>query len=347
MSQAILPIQPQDATKILLKNLSSRRMRDVIERRFGLRGGGRHTLEAIGTEYKITRERVRQIEADALKHLRKDEAVVEVASIFSALHNHMKNYGEVMAEHHLFDTLAESRYHPHLGLLLEIGKPFHKVPETDQCFNRWTVNKDATALVEKIVVGVIQNLEEKKHPVSHDELKAIITKNAKDILGVAPNAEAVEAYKHTSRKIKQNPYGEYGLVSWSEVNPRGVKDKAYVVLAKCGKPMHFREVASAINNVGWSKKKAHPQTVHNELIKDKRFVLVGRGLYGLTEWGYEPGVVRDVLVSVLKKSNKPLSKDQIIKLVLEKRFVKPQTVVLNLQNKALFKRTEGDCYALV
>lgn len=110
-------------------------------------------------------------------------------------------------------------------------------------------------------------------------------------------------------------------------------------MSRTGKPLHFREVATAISKSGWSAKKAHPQTVHNELIKDSRFVLVGRGTYGLAEWGYTPGTVANVIVSLLKSAKKPLTKEEIAQKVLAARFVKPNTVFLNLQNRELFRRT--------
>ena len=166
------------------------------------------------------------------------------------------------------------------------------------------------------------------------------------MIGGSLNADVWEAYLATSKVITSNPYGEYGLTSWPAISPRGIKDKAFVALNRQGKAMHFLEIAKAINGAGWSKKKAHPQTVHNELIKDQRFVLVGRGLYALREWGYEPGVVRDVLVSVLKKAAQPLSKEEIIKSVMDKRFVKAPTILLNLQNKNLFKKNEEGKYTL-
>ena len=46
------------------------KQREVVERRFGLHGYRRATLEQIGDEIGVTRERVRQIQLDALKNLR-------------------------------------------------------------------------------------------------------------------------------------------------------------------------------------------------------------------------------------------------------------------------------------
>jgi len=343
----MLPIPPQEATKILLNELSSRRMRAVLEKRFGLKGGRKMTLDAIGKEYRITRERVRQIEADALKNLGKDEVVTRVTSLFKALEEHLAGYGGVMAEHHLFSSLAEVKYHPHLALLFEAGKQFFYIPEDNNYHSRWAIDRTSVENAEKIISGVVAYLKERQKPVSGDELNLLLVGHAKEILGKEPPQPYLDAYLTTSKLIAKNPYGEYGLTNWADIRPRGVRDKAYAALVKSGKPLHFREVAERIDKAGWSKRRAHPQTVHNELIKDPRFVLVGRGLYALKEWGYEPGVVREILVSVMKEAGTPLSKDDIVRLVSERRFVKPQTILLNLQNKSLFRRTEDGKYTLV
>ena len=111
-----------------------------------------------------------------------------------------------------------------------------------------------------------------------------------------------------------------------------------------GEPMHFKEVALEINKT--FGKKAHVATCHNELIKDPRFVLVGRGMYGLKDWGHTGGVVRDVITQVLKEAGHPLPKDEIIKRVLAKRIVKPNTVLVNLQNSKFFKKVAGEYVAI-
>ena len=281
MPKTNLPLSPQEATRTILKNLPTRRMRDVLEKRFGLRGSKKLTLEAIGREYKITRERVRQIEADALKHLGKEDNLNEIKPLFASIREHLKNHGEVMAEHHLMATLGENKDKAHLGLLLDVCKDFHNLPETEHHYSRWTIDKTSAEKAEKSLKNVIVDLEKNGKAVSKEELNGLVEKNTKEITAVTPEPSIVETYLATSKMIGQNPYGEYGLVSWPTISPRGIKDKAYVALSKNSQPMHFLEIAQAINKAGWSKKKAHPQTVHNELIKDSRFVLVGRGLYAL------------------------------------------------------------------
>lgn len=322
-------------------------MQDVIRRRFGLAGGKIATLESIGREYKITRERVRQIEADALKLLRRDEHLTELHPLFQVLEARLAHFGGVMAHHHFLAECADKTNHRDLVLLLNLNKIFQKLPETDVHHERWTLDRATAGAVEKVVVGVTGDLEKDMVTVPEDKLYAFAAHNAEEIMGHVPEQHVLDSYLATSKIIKKNPYGEYGLISWPTITPTGVKDKAYAALAKSGQPLHFRQVATAIDHAGWSKRKAHPQTVHNELIKDKRFVLVGRGLYGLAQWGFEPGAVRQVLVSVFNAAQKPLSKEQAIKLVLEKRAVKPQTILLNLQNKSLFRKTENEEYVLV
>lgn len=345
MAQANLPCSPQDAVKALLAALPTRRMKNVIEKRFGLRGKA-YTLDAIGKEYKITRERVRQIEADALRHLEKKAATADFTSLFDAILRHMKEQGEVAAEGALLASLADGRQKSAAALLLDVAGKFHHSEENDAFHARWALDRDAAMRAEKVVNKIVATLESHGRPVSQENLLSYADESAKQVAGEALPEHVLASYLGTSKLIQKNPYGEYGMVSWPAINPRGVRDKAYVVLMKAGKPLHFREVAESINHAGWSKKKAHPQTVHNELIKDARFVLVGRGLYALSEWGYEPGAVREVLVSVLRGSG-ALSREDIMKKVMEKRFVKEATILLNLQNKSLFKRTEDGKYSLV
>ena len=347
MNQTTPSVLPKEAAKLILDKLPSRRMKDVVVKRFGLKGGRGLTLEAIGKEYKITRERVRQIEVDALKHLCKEENQVELSPLLKSVEEHLKNNGEMMAEHALLSSFSAREHHPHLLLLLEVANIFQALTETDKLRARWAVDKNTGALAEKIIASLVQELESSKNPVSKGKLLDIASEQAKKILGKDVPEEVLNSYLACSKSIRSNPYGEFGLVSWPAISPRGIKDKAYAALSRTGKPLHFREVARAIDDARWSKRKAHPQTVHNELIKDKRFVLVGRGLYALKEWGYEPGVVRDILVSVLKQADKPLPKEEIVKLVLEKRMVKAPTVFLNLQNKSLFKKTDEGKFTLV
>jgi len=150
-----------------------------------------------------------------------------------------------------------------------------------------------------------------------------------------------------AQKIGQNKFGYWGINHWREVKPKTINDKIYLILKNQGKPLHFAEIAAKINQVGFDKKLANAATVHNELILDDKYVLVGRGLYGLKEWGYRAGTVADVISEVLAQTSQPLSRDEIIAKVLSQRLVKKPTINLALMDKSRFTRTSNGKYQLV
>jgi hypothetical protein len=140
--------------------------------------------------------------------------------------------------------------------------------------------------------------------------------------------------------------GRWGLVKWPMVNPKNIRDKIYVILKENGKHMHFNDIAKAIKESDFKRKDVTTQAIHNELIKDKRFVLIGRGIYALKEWGYERGTVADIITEVLREAGQPLHRDEIVKRVLKSRFVKETTILLNLQGKPQFKRVAKATYTM-
>lgn len=160
------------------------------------------------------------------------------------------------------------------------------------------------------------------------------------------NHKPIFSVLKASKHIAQNKFGQWGLKSWGQVKPRTINDKIFLVLKDKGKPMHFVEISDRINEINFDKKKANPATVHNELILDDKYILVGRGLYGLKEWGYDKGTVADIIVKILTDSKEPLTKEQIIAKVLGQRMVKKATIVLALMNKNKFEKIDGQKYKL-
>ena len=155
--------------------------------------------------------------------------------------------------------------------------------------------------------------------------------------------EVIKRWLSLSKSVGKNPLGEWGKMSSSNIKAKGMRDYAFLVIRRHGSPIHFREVAKLISEL--FNKKAHVATTHNELIKDPRFVLVGRGLYALSEWGYAAGVVKDVIKAILVK-NGPLTKEKIIEKVLKERYVKENTIMVNLQNPKFFKKMKDGKYAV-
>jgi predicted Zn-ribbon and HTH transcriptional regulator len=161
------------------------------------------------------------------------------------------------------------------------------------------------------------------------------------------NKQELFDFLSVAKEVRQNVFGKWGLVGWSDIKPRGTREKAYLVLKTTGKPLHFREIASLIDTYGLKSSKkshSHPQTVHNELIKDNRFVLVGRGTYALSEWGYKKGTVKEVLEEILRKSATPLSREEVLTQILKVRQVKKSTVIINLNT--FFSRVGKNAYSI-
>jgi hypothetical protein len=152
-----------------------------------------------------------------------------------------------------------------------------------------------------------------------------------------PLYSLLQAAKH----IEQNKFGHWGHYDWREIKPKTINDKIYLVLKNHGKPMHFVDITNRINEINFDGKKANAATVHNELILDKKYILVGRGLYSLKEWGYQKGTVAEVIEEILKQADSELTRDEIIDKVMAQRLVKRATIILALMNRNKFEKTGG------
>ncbi len=318
----------------LLKGLPQRTT-GVIERRFGLQAGQRETLEAIGQSYDITRERVRQIEEEGFLKIR--QKLGEQQEVFQYFEEVLASFGDLKEEEALLRFLGREKFQNHVFFLLFNGDSFNRFPEDKDFYSFWAIKKESVNQAKKVVKSTINRFKKEKKIFSLNEL----LKNQK------LNKDVFISYIGISKQIQKNPEEQFGLKDWLEINPRGVKDRAYLVFKREEKPLHFAQVATLIEKLPFpSQKGIHIATVHNELIKDSRFVLVGRGLYALTEWGYTPGVVKDIILKILKESKKPLSKKEVLEKVLEQRFVKENTVSLNLQSNDCFVRDSQGRYKI-
>lgn len=173
--------------------------------------------------------------------------------------------------------------------------------------------------------------------------------------GIVPDAElalvndnkALYSVLKAVAELEQNKFGHWGHSDSREINPKTINDKIYLVLKHNGKPMHYEDISKKINETAFDGKKVNTATVHNELILDAKYVLVGRGLYALKEWGYSKGTVADVIGDVLKKAKRPLTKKEITEEVMKQRMVKKTTIDLALMNKKRFERQTGNKYTLI
>lgn len=331
----MITFKPKQVTKKLLGVLPDR-ARDVLEKRYGLgKSTSISTLESIGQTYGITRERVRQIENYAIQSIQKSDAYEEFTAVFDELRETVSALGSVVSEEDLLNELTNDKsVRNHIYFLLVIGDPFYRLKESSSFYHRWYIEKKVSDLVESALQKVFSSLSE-DDLVSEEEIISRLRESLSELEENQRDEATLRRWLSISKEIARNPLGEWGPAQSPNVRAKGIRDYAYLAVKRHGSPMHFKEVANAINEL--FEKKAHIATTHNELIKDNRFVLVGRGLYALSEWGYAPGVVKNVLQDVLKKHG-PLTRDEIIDKVRKERYVKDNTIVVNLQDQSLFKK---------
>lgn len=337
-----ITFKPKAVSKKLLTSLNPR-TREIVTNRYGLEKPERMTLEAIGKTYNITRERVRQIENFALATIKKSKEFKDHAFVFDELRQIMKELGTVVSEEHLMRHVSKDPIiQNHINLYLALGDDFEKYKEDEKVKSHFSTNAKVAEHVRQALEQLYNSID-KEELVKEEEIYTRFLGHLDDLVEeYKGNREVIHRYLTLSKVINKNQLNEWGRTSSPHIKARGIKDYAYLIMRKKGEPMHFREVASEINKV--FGKKAHTATCHNELIKDDRFVLVGRGMYGLKDWGHTGGVVRDVITTVLKDAKEPLTKEEVIKLVLSRRMVKPNTVLVNLQNPKFFKKTKDGKY---
>ncbi|OGZ07708.1 MAG: hypothetical protein A2942_04245 [Candidatus Lloydbacteria bacterium RIFCSPLOWO2_01_FULL_50_20] len=343
MSTAQITFKPKQVTKHFLSVLP-RRAQDVITKRYGLGAETKKmTLEAIGESYGITRERVRQIENFALASIRKSDVFKAELLTLEELQRVMLSQGGLVPEHDFLESLAPDKgTQNHVHFLLVLGDLFVKHKEDEEFTHRWSADHDTAGKVHESLRKLYASLSDDEL-IEEAKMVERFLSHLKDVSEEYKNEEILRRWLSLSKKIGKNPLGEWGMAHSPNVNARGVRDYAFLVLRKHGSPMHFTEVAKAIGE--HFDKRAHIATTHNELIKDKRFVLVGRGLYALSEWGYSTGVVRDVIADIIKK-NGPLSREEIIEKVMRERYVKPNTILVNLQDPKYFKKNKEGKYVV-
>jgi hypothetical protein len=335
-------VQTEQLVSDILATIDREREREIVARRFGL-FDRKETLEQIGEMLGITRERVRQLEKSVVTKLRttaEQGGLPHVSEFEAKLLEFLDSSGKAARVSLVTDKLAGSKdreEQARVAFLSQLCPKVAVVPEDDNFHYSVGVRE---ARDEKALKSAVNDLIETIKRLGEPKPIAEIAKAA----GLE-DAKQAEALASVSKKLA-TLNGRWGLIKWPMVNPKNIRDKIYVILKENGKHMHFNEIAKAIKDSEFKRKDVTTQAIHNELIKDKRFVLVGRGIYALKEWGYEKGTVADIITQVLKDAQEPLHRDEIVKRVLKSRFVKETTILLNLQGKPQFKRVAKATYDL-
>ena len=333
----------EKAIKGSLNIVEQEREKEIISRRFGL-SGHKETLEQIGDMLSITRERVRQLEKAILIRLRissEDGKIPELTPAEKIIIRNLTEMGRIAKVSDLADKIygrtATLKERANLSFIGNISASLTVIEENDKYWG---------------AVGIAEYGDEKAIRTKVDEIVSVIKANKPPLtleqLDEKLNYEHPDHIRAVASVSKQlsTLNDLWGLAKWPTVNPKNIRDKIYVVLEDKKEPMHFADIAKAIKDSNFKRKNVTIQAIHNELIKDPRFVLIGRGIYALSSWGYSKGTVSDIIVGILGKATSPLTREEIVKRVLKARKVKETTILLNLQNKKLFKKVDKNTYTL-
>ena len=292
----------------------------------------------------ITRERVRQLEKAILIRLQisaEENQIPELMAAEKLLVRNLSEMGRVAVLNDLADKIygRKSTASERTGVyfLATFSKSLTIIEENDRYNASVGIAEygDSRKIRER-VDEIVKIIKDNKQPMTIDELDAKLNYEHPDYIKAVASVS----------KLVATLNGLYGLTKWPSVNPKNIRDKIFVILESAKEPMHFSEIAKQIKESNFKRKNVTVQAIHNELIKDQRFILIGRGIYALDSWGYKKGTIADIITATLTKSKEPLTREEIVKRVLKVRKVKETTILLNLQNKKLYKKVDKNLYTL-
>ncbi|MDD3773865.1 MAG: sigma factor-like helix-turn-helix DNA-binding protein [Patescibacteria group bacterium] len=309
--------------QVLPKRKKEKREQDVLFCRLGIKQD-KESLQAIGNRYHITRERIRQIQNQGIKGLRK--AAKNNSKIFEEIAAEVKKNGGILSlptANKLFlspnNNDDQTKKLLHLFLIANPNLNYFKASSTTNPFFTYKINsKKFKQIVQKInsyfkdkdIGEQIENIAQKLN------------------ISVSILREISQIHKDFGLKDEN-----IGLKIFANINPRTTENKIDYIFNKHNKPLHFSEIARLIKKEQLEKKLPTTPTIHNELIKHRdKYVLIGRGTYALTKWGYAPGTVKEVARNIIANSKKKLTREELITAILEQRQVKRNTIILNISS---------------
>ncbi|MEA3304232.1 MAG: HTH domain-containing protein [Patescibacteria group bacterium] len=346
-------VESVDSSSLLsnLFMLLSPKEKEILVRRFSLENNTRETLESIGQSFSVTRERIRQIEALALSKLNRTMSNNGLQSIISLAEEILQEHGGIMREDlivsELVNNLSKEQSDLDMNLMrlaLAVMKNVKYQTRSDKTKAYYRFSTISKEDVNKVHSALFTVLSGKTDVVEESSLISDTQKVLAKKHSLKP-AMFVRGCLEIHQGIVKTEEG-YGLATWRHICPKNLRDKAYIVLRDSGEPLHFTEISNQILDRKFDSKMVTVQAVHNELIRNDRFVLIGRGKYALAEWGYSEGTVADVIEQLLRDHARPLTKREIVEGVLSMRNVQEATISLNLQKNPQFVRVDRALYTL-
>lgn len=318
--------------------------RNTIVCRYALDGGKKRTLQEIADEYSLTRERIRQVQNNALVKLRKGPCTDLLVPVLEHLEGALRSCGGIALEGNLYKLcdVTEKVDQNYIHLLLTLGGAFCQSPGMDDTEEYWYIEEGHKKAVDGMINDIHKELAKRKRVFSREDLAEFFAALEKKHGKIELSHDDLMSI---SRRVGRNPHGEWGQKHDPEVSLNRLSGYIRLVLREAaGEPLSFGEVAKRVSAMKGSS--CHEGSCHNELVRQKEFILVGRGLYVLEGMGYRSGTVTDIAVALIKEHG-PMKMAELIERVKKERFVKDQSIVQALLNKKVFTKDAEKRYFLI
>lgn len=328
-------------------NSLSEKEKSVIEKRVGL-FSKKETLQNIGNSFtpSITRERVRQIEESWIKKIWRIVKATLLKDIQTTSKKYLELHWGIISKDKLISILIKDlSLEPNvnawiLEVIIQSDFDIKKSKQKLNCKIYFSLPNVSKQTIEAVHKEALKILKKKKDVMEKTSLYEMIADNidSKEKLSLSFIDSILDLFDDIV-------FWEENLVwltKWKILNPKTLKDKAIYIMKKAKVPMHFVDISNKITDMLWENVKVN--TIHNELIRNEEFVLIGRWIYALKEWWFVPGTVLDVIINILEKNWEPMSTEDITKEVLKTRNVKQTTIYMNLQNKDKIERVWRNYY---
>lgn len=291
------------------------RERDILSRRFGLKGNKGETLEKIGSLHKLTRERVRQIEAASIKKIKKLEKLEEaISTLKEVVQSLLAEHGGLIRRDYLLDILtvislevnggaaAKSTdyeanrqvYRNHFNFLISklLGDDLELVDDSENFNPSFKGKNEEVGHLDELATDLLKKVEGLKKTFSTEELLELLKK--------------LDAYNKHQTRLTNSSNTDITSVFKSEVFP----DKAEMINS---------------NKILYSLLQAVKNLEQNKY-----------GEWGIANWGeVKPKTVNDKIYLILKHEGKPLHFTDIAKKINEIKFDKKVANAATVHNELI------------
>ncbi len=299
------------------------REKDILSRRFGLKGDKGETLEKIGSLHKLTRERVRQIEAASIKKIKKLETLESSLSILKdTVQNLLTEHGGLIRRDYLLDILTvmalelnnennisaadyeknRASYRNHFNFLISklMGEELELVENHDKFNPSFKLKDEGVNHLEELADDLLKKVETLKKTYTTEELLDLLKK--------------LDAYTKHQVKLNEGTQSDISPVFKSQVFP----DKAELI----NNNKILYSLMQAVKNLEQNK----------------------YGEWGIADWEeIKPKTVNDKIYLILKHEAKPLHFTEIAKRINDMKFDKKTANAATVHNELIL----DDRYVLV